>query len=206
MANVDAPYNYQKAILRSIAAKNAGAAAPSIEEVTAEHAAAAARTDAADADLSRDVAYAEKALALKGREADAKFDLDRQMLETWGEQNKWATSIAIANLGISALAIPASLRTAEKQENHQKRLATIAESHVAALEEANRIEARRQKDFDDQQGYKKYNVTLDPAPVIASTTPWEISPGATPGVGLPALTSAQTRRQGASGLPLLYRH
>lgn len=116
MASIENPYNYRRAVL----AENAGAAAmgatPNLREITSQFAGAQGKIAAEDKALAADVAFGDKKLAEQNRQFLAKMDTDRQMLDTWAEQNKWATGIAVANLGVQALGIPANRKTLEKTE------------------------------------------------------------------------------------------
>jgi hypothetical protein len=78
--------------------------------------------------------------------------MDRQMLDTWAEQNKWATNIAIANLGVQALGIPAQMKTLEKKEASEKAIAARMNEAVDLRKLAAAEEKRRWDKFlGDQQ-------------------------------------------------------
>lgn len=159
MANVEHPYDYRRAILHEQAAPSSVAAVPNLADITQQYAAAQGRIAAQSQALKSDVGFSEKKLSEQSRqfttkltESDRQFttklDMDRQMLENWGKQNKWATAIAIANLGLQGLAIPAQAKTREKQDailqdvvasmksNADKANATY-ETRIAAQEKIN---------------------------------------------------------------------
>ena len=153
-ANVEHPYNYRKAVLHELAKPSSEAATPNLADITAQHAAGQGRIAVEDQALKSDTAFAEKKLAENNRQFLTKLDMDRQMLDTWGEQNKWATAIAVANLGIQAMGIPANRRQEEKQDaflkdykaDTNKRIGmmeTSAERQTAAILKQNAEQAAR---------------------------------------------------------------
>ncbi|MCX5819734.1 MAG: hypothetical protein NT047_07470, partial [Deltaproteobacteria bacterium] len=132
---------YRRAILHEQAAPSSVAAVPNLADITQQYAAAQGRIAAQSQALKSDVDFSEKKLAEQGRQFTtkltendrqfaAKLDMDRKMLDTWGEQNKWATAIAIANLGLQGLAIPAQSKTREKQDAILQDFAASMKSNV----------------------------------------------------------------------------
>lgn len=186
------PYNYRKAVLHEMAAPSSVAAIPDVTDATASHAAAVGSAAAQAAALKADVAYGENRLAQK-------LDLDRRMLDTWGQNNKWATAIATANLGIQAMGIPAAQKTLERQQAHENTMQNIALRNVAAVENANRTEAARLSSFNEAEGLRKIYGGEEPAIEAGAVVPTGWTP---PAVSLRDIGP----RRPVSGLPLNYVH
>lgn len=163
MAQIDAPYQYRKAMLQRQAQPSEVASTPDLAEVAAAHAAARSQTEAEAENFTRDTAHNQRVLAEKDREFLSRLSLDRERLDTWGKQNQWATAIAVANLGLSALSIPAAMKTAEGQKAHETRMEGIAGRNVAAVEEGNRLEAGRQKAWNEEQDLRRIYGGEEPA-------------------------------------------
>jgi hypothetical protein len=168
--SITTPYAYRKAILEKEAEPAHLAATPNLSDVATQYASAQGSTQAAAAELTRDTAFSRDAMAEKGRQVQtrlaetgrqatgklteehrqylARLDDDRKFLDTWAEQNQWATRFAVANLGIQALGIPAAKRTIAKQEAHEANLADLARRSVSAQEQAilDAKERRQQED------------------------------------------------------------
>lgn len=116
MANVEHPYDYRRAVLAEQAKAGAGGGMPNLADITQQHVSAQGATAVKSLALESDLAFGEKKLTEQNRQFTAKLDMDREMLDTWAEQNKWATAIAVANLGVQALGIPAQAKTLERTE------------------------------------------------------------------------------------------
>lgn len=222
MANVEHPVNYRRAVLREMAKPSSLAATPNITDITQQHAAAQGQI-AAVSEASKDK------LAEQDRQFMAKLTMDREMLDTWGEQNKWATAIAVANLGVQALGIPAQAKTLERQENILKgfadeRLKQIAmtneatEAGKAAVKKAaaeekaryeaamNIIDARsRAGDADTIEEITdvQNKTTAGMQALQAADRPYFPAAASTADFDLSAFA---LRRKPGSGLPLKYRH
>ena len=157
MAQIDAPYQYRKALLQRQAQPSEIASTPDLAEVAAAHAAGRSQTEAEAENFTRDAAQNQKALAEKDRQFLSQMSLDREKLDTWGRQNSWATAIAVANLGLSALSIPAAMKTTERQQAHETRMEGIAGRNVTAVEEGNRLMAAQQKALDEEREMRRIN-------------------------------------------------
>jgi hypothetical protein len=205
MANVENDYNFRRAVLQRLAAANAGAASGDVSDIAQEHAAAAGRTAAEAESLASDVALGERRLALgekqlaEGeREFQTKLSTDRQILDAWGDQNRWATAIAVANLGVQALSIPAAIRTADKQDALLKGIADERGKQVSATIAGNKTIAEQMGEFETSQSLRKVYGAEEPAiegyraPVVVETNP--------------LANAARARRMPGSGLPALYQH
>lgn len=111
-----ADYRYHKALLHELAKPGTAGTPAGLDDVTLQHVATQGRKESAAQKLASDVDYMETARTERGRQFNTRLAADRKMLDTWADQNRWATAIALGNLGISALSIPADMRTAEKAE------------------------------------------------------------------------------------------
>ena len=222
MANVEHPVNYRRAVLREMAAPSSVRATPNITDITQQHAAAQGQI-AAVGEASKDK------LAEQDRQFSAKLAMDREMLDTWGEQNKWATAIAVANLGVQALGIPAQAKTLERQEGilreivkeRQKPIAatnTAVDEGVAALKkEAGYATARHDSTQDlinarslvgNQETTEELtnlqNLTTEGTRALQDADkPYFPARAATPDFDLSPIA---LRRKPGSGLPVNYRH
>jgi hypothetical protein len=171
MANVEHPYDYRRAVLSAQAAPSSVAAVPNLVDITREHAAAQGKIAAQSQAVKSDIAFGEKKLTEQDRQFTAKlgFDqqrfadklaLDREMLDTWGEQNKWATAIAVANLGVQALGIPAQAKTLEKREAAEKEIMALTKEGITLREAANiKAEAAAEQLRQDQK--EQHRLTMD---------------------------------------------
>lgn len=85
----------------------------------------------------------------------AKMAQDQQMLDTWADQNKWATGIAIANLGTQILSVPLAWKTEAKLEATNQRLAG-QQTELVNLRKAENVnmEARQTK-ADDEAAFQR---------------------------------------------------
>ena len=70
-------------------------------------------------------------LTEQDRQFQDKLDMDRKMLDTWATQNRWATTIAIANLGIQGLAIPAQIKKQDRQDAILQEIVASGKRNVA---------------------------------------------------------------------------
>lgn len=156
MANVEHPYDYRRAVLNAQAAPSSVAAVPNLVDITREYAAAQGKIAAQSQAVKSDIAFAEKKLTEQDRQFTAKLDRDREMLDTWAEQNKWATAIAVANLGVQALGIPAQAKTLEKREAAEKAIIERLDKQ-ATLRDAAYVEEKRRVD-QLKQGMKDQNI------------------------------------------------
>ncbi len=150
MTELTSAYNYRKAVLGKLAAPSSMAATPDLGEITQARSAAVAQTKTQDEKLARDVTYGEKALTEKNREFDAQMTLDRERLDAWAEQNKWATGIAIANLGLTGLSFAASIKSADRQEALLKDVAQSYKANVAATVQGTETMAADLQTYKDE--------------------------------------------------------
>lgn len=177
MANVEHPVNYQRAVLAEMAKARATGANPNIEPLTQQFAAAHGEIAAKNEALQTGIDFSEKQLAEIGRqftnklaEQDrqftgklgfnqeqfaAKMAQDQQMLDAWADQNKWATGIAIANLGTQALSVPLALKKEAKMDATNKRLAE-QQTELLNLKKAEISNmAARQTKADDEAAFQR---------------------------------------------------
>lgn len=137
MANVEHPYDYRRAVLAEQAKAGAGGGMPNLADITQQHVAAQGATAVKGQAVASDLAFGEKKLTEQNRQFTAKLDMDREMLDTWAEQNKWATAIAVGNLGVQALGIPAQAKTLERQEAAGKATLALGQQGVDLTKAAN---------------------------------------------------------------------
>ena len=167
MPSVEHPYDYRRAQLHELAAPSSVAATPNLTDIAQQHAAAKGAIAAKSQALKADLDLGEKRLAEQDRQFTAKLDLDRQQLDTWADQNKWATALAVANLGISGLSIPVAMKTVEKQDAHNLRMETKQDDQLRAITEGNAAREARQTKADAADAFR---VTV-PARIAALPSP-----------------------------------
>jgi len=162
--NMESTYALRKAALAKMAEPSSVAAVPDLAEVAGEHAAAKGKAAAESAGHERDLAFGAKSRAEKNRQFFSSLALDRERLDDWADQNRWATGIAIANLGIQALAIPAALRQEEKQEKMISSILAERGKQTAAATAANEARAATQeKAFGELRAAVDYNRQIQDA-------------------------------------------
>jgi hypothetical protein len=137
MTNVEHPINYRRAVLHELAAPSSVAAVPNLGEIASAHAAAQGKIAVQDQALKSDISFAETKLTEQNRQFMDRLALDREMLADYEKQNKWATTIGIANLGVQALGIPAGMKTLEKREAAQKAITNRLDAAVSQRNDAN---------------------------------------------------------------------
>jgi hypothetical protein len=192
MANMESTYALRKAALAKMAEPSSVAAVPDLGEVAGEYAEARGKVAAESAAHARNISLGEKSLAEKNRQFYASLDLDRERLDNWADQNRWATGIAIANLGIQALAIPGAIRQEEKQEKMISAIFAERGKQTAAATAANEALAASQgKAFGDIRAI---------ALALRAANP-ELFPQTT---GTEDLNAVARRKIG--GMPVLYSH
>lgn len=113
------PVAYQKAMLAEQAKANAQGATPNLAAIAGEYAAARGKSEADTMKFQSDVKFNEAKLKEADREFQAKLALDREMLDTFKKNNEWATGLAVLNLGVKGLQIPANAQTLAKQDKFQ---------------------------------------------------------------------------------------
>jgi hypothetical protein len=196
MANVEHPYDYRRAVLSAEAAPSSVAATPNLADLTQQYAAARGKITAQSQALKSDVDFSEKKLAEQGRqfatkitENDRQFmtklDMDRKMLDTWADQNRWATAIAIANLGLQGLAIPAQTKRQDQQDAILREIAAGGKRNVDTVNAtyAERISAQQQINADRE---------TEAAARLAEITAPPVTPEQIGGLGRPKLNLAES--------------
>lgn len=205
--NMESTYALRKAALARMAQPSSVAAVPNLGEIAGEYAAARGRVAAEASGHARDVAFAEKSMAEKNRQFFAGLDLDREQLDSWAKQNRWATAIAVANLGIQALTIPAALRQEEKQEAATQRIIDTQNKQVNLVTAALAAQKTRDEKFYAEEAARSaYNKLPEDFREFAENPYQMAAPDREyyPETNTTELAVAARRK--TSGMPVLYQH
>lgn len=118
--------HYYERGLRKIERTPSGVEGPSEEDLTLAYVARKSVRDERAREEAQGRELAEMRLAEVNRQAGESLDLRRDVLEDLKTQNKWATTIGLANLGIEGMGGYARLKQIEKQEGFNTLLAKHA--------------------------------------------------------------------------------